>query len=217
MRGTLIASWVLLSGMAPPPESVAAPGDEAGFNQHVQAALSSLERSPDERIRRLYAAVLAAPVTIWIRPITDDRATWHRDGDRSRPHTEPAAQPANGGSRASRGPVVYLPPDAADPEGRRWQRGALVHELVHALDLANRRYHRDSMVRERRAVFMQNLWMDGLGYKLRSDYHGRFATLDYQDAKRRGATEELLRYVFTRSDFPAAPAMTATEPSDDRE
>jgi hypothetical protein len=57
-------------------------------------------------------------------------------------------------------------------------------------------------VRERRAVFMQNVWRAHLGRKLPTDYHGRFATLDYQDAARRGAVGELARYIFTRSDFP---------------
>ena len=73
----------------------------ATFDRRVQEALAILARSEDPAIRELHAAVVAAPVTIKVRPITDDRATWHADGDRLRGHTEPVdARPKNEG-RAS--------------------------------------------------------------------------------------------------------------------
>ena len=79
------------------------------------------------------------------------------------------------------------------------------HELVHAHDIAYGQYARENPVRERRAVFMQNVWRARLGTPLRPTYHGRFDTLDYQDALRRGTLSELEDYIFNRSDFPPPP------------
>jgi len=95
--------------------------------------------------------------------------------------------------------------DALDPGGPRWRSGLLIHELVHALDLVTGRYNRDYSVRERRAVFMQNVWRLHVGSKLRVSYHGDFATLDYQYAARHGTITEYANYIFTRADFPKPP------------
>ena len=188
------------------------------FHRRVQAALTILERSEDPPIRRLHAAVVASPATIMIRPITNDRATWHPDGDRTRGHTEPTdSRPRSEGRTKPTNAIIYVPPDAVEPGSAHWKNGLLVHELVHALDLASGHYHRDSTVRERRAVFLQNVWRARLGYKLRTAYHGRFATVDYQDASRRGTVDELVRYIFTGSDFPppaSAGHLEATEEND---
>lgn len=179
---------------------------DTAFSQRIQAALAILERSQDASIRQLHAAVVASPATILIRPITDDPATWHADGDRNRSHTEPAdAAPKSRGRAKPTGAIIYITPDVVDPDRNRWKSGVLAHELVHALDLAYGRYHRDYTVRERRAVLLQNVWRARLGYPLRTTYHGRFSTLDYQDAMGRGTLAELVLYVFTRPDFPHPP------------
>ena len=46
----------------------------------------------------------------------------------------------------------------------------------------------------------------GTGHPLRTSYHQRFPTLDYQEAVRKGAIDEYARYIFTRNDFPEPPA-----------
>ena len=188
------------------------PGDST-FSRRLQAALATLERA-DAPIRRLHTAVMAAPATITIRPITDDRATWHPDGDRNRGHTDPDdGRPKSDGRTTPTNAIIYVPPDVVETRSTHWKDGLLVHELVHALDLAYGRYDRSDRVRERRAVFFQNVWRAGLRYKLRTAYHGRFATLDYQEAVRLGTLADLERYIFTRSDFPPPPSGSRANPS----
>ena len=173
------------------------------FYEKLQAALAALERSGDPHIRRLHAAVVAAPGTITFRQMTDDPGTWSNDGDSNRGHTEPNdSRPKREGRTKPTNATVFLPQSAVEPGTPRWKSGLLVHELVHALDLASGRYNRDYIVRERRAVFMQNIWRQHVGYKLRVSYHGQFDTMDYQDASRSGATADCLRYIFTTADFP---------------
>jgi hypothetical protein len=155
-------------------------------------------------LRRLLEAVRASPAAIRIRPITDDRATWSSDGDRSRGHTEPDdRRPKREGRSRPADATVFIPPDAVDPGASHWRTGVLVHELTHALDLANGRYSPEVTVRERRATFMQNAWRHHIGSGARTSYHGQFPTLDYQEAVRTKSVDEYARYIFTRSDFPA--------------
>jgi hypothetical protein len=180
------------------------PGFQHRFDEQVNAALASLARSEDAPIRQLHEAVVSSPATIVIRPITNDRSTWHSSGDPDRRHTEPA----DGGSKATgrrkpTGAIVYIQVVDVDSRSAIWNQGVLVHELVHAVDLAYGRYHPDDTVRERRAVFLQNVWRARFGNSLRSTYHGHFATTDYQDAKRRGMLNEYARYIFTRADLPS--------------
>jgi len=208
MRGAANTLLLLLPGLlwAGVVIDIPAVSGHSTFNQQVTAALAILGRSQDAPIRQLHAAVVASPATIVIRPITDDPATWHDPSDRRRRHTEPV----DGGAKASgrtkpTGAIVYILPDDVDPRSSAWKQGDLVHELVHALDLAYGRYHRDDTVRERRAVFLQNVWRARLGAQLRTTYHGRFATMDYQDASRRGTLSELAQCIFTQSDLPRAP------------
>jgi hypothetical protein len=70
------------------------------------------------------------------------------------------------------------------------------------MDLACGRSHPDGAVRERRAVWIQNLWRDRLGQPLRTSYHGAFATLDYQFAARRGLQARYEERLFNANDFP---------------
>jgi hypothetical protein len=105
---------------------------------------------------------------------------------------------------------VFVPPNAVDPANSH-KAGVFVHELTHAIDLAYGRYNKTATVRERRAVFMQNVWRARIGNTLRTSYHDSFPTLDYQEAVRKGAVDEYARYIFTRSDFPEPPAASAAE------
>ena len=182
------------------------------FHERLRKAVASLATAADPTIRRLHAAASAAPGRITFRPITDDRRTWASDGDRDRGHTEPAdGRPKQEGRTRPTGAIIHLPPWGVDMASKRWSNGLLVHELTHALDLATGRYHPDNRVRERRAVFIQNLWRDRVGAALRVDYHGYFPTLDYQEAKRQRRIDEYVGYVFTRNDFPETHANAVEE------
>ena len=186
------------------------PGAEARFLQQLEAALGELAKSKEPLLKRLYEAAQASPAAIRIRPITDDRATWHPDGNRTRGHADPDdKRPKHEGRSKPADATVFIPPGAVDPTASHWRSGVLVHELTHALDLANGRYSPDLSVRERRATFMQNVWRNQIGSGARTSYHGRFPTLDYQEAVRTKSIEEYARYLFTRSDFPAPPGASA--------
>ena len=180
------------------------------FYDKLRNALSLLERSDDPQIRRLHAAVVTAPGRISFRQMTDDPATWSNDGDPDRGHTEPVdGRPKREGRTKPTDCTIYVMQSAVEPGSSRWKSGLLVHELVHALDLATGRYNRNWILRERRAVFVQNIWRTHVGFRLRDSYHGKIPTLDYQLASRRGSIPEYLDYVYTRNDFPKAPAAAA--------
>ncbi|MBP8309347.1 MAG: hypothetical protein KAY46_18885 [Burkholderiaceae bacterium] len=206
LLGLTLAAGLALT--APPTLAVlvtdAPPGSrETQFHQRLSAALSELAKSRDPLLRELLAAVKASPGRIVVRPLTDDPATWSSDGDRDRAHTEPAdRRPKRIGRSAPTDAIVFLNRDAVDEGSSHWRGGVLVHELTHALDLSTGRYNADVRVRERRAVFMQNVWRQRVGYPLRASYHGRFATLDYQVASKHGEIAEFGRYLFTGPDFP---------------
>ncbi|MBI4526795.1 MAG: hypothetical protein HY695_23610 [Deltaproteobacteria bacterium] len=186
------------------------------FHRQLRTALALLERSDEPHIRLLYAAVVTAPGTITFRQMTDDRATWSRDGDPNRGHTQPSdSRPKRQGRTKPTNATIFIPESAVKPDSARWKGGLLVHELVHALDLASGRYNRDYTVRERRAVFVQNIWRHHVGYRLRVSYHGAFATMDYQFASERGAIAEYMNFILRRNDFPEPPpAVPAGRPAD---
>jgi hypothetical protein len=190
-----------------PPAAV----DEPRFYEQLRAMLVELSRSEDPILRRLHETARASPAAIRVRPMTDDRSTWNSDGSRTRAHTEPDdRQPKSAGRDKPSDATIFLPPEAVEPGKGFWKSGTLVHELTHAIDLANGRYNPAVAIRERRATFMQNVWRGHTGAALRTSYHGRFPTLDYQEALRRGALEEYARYIFTRSDFPGPPGASQT-------
>jgi len=210
-----VAACIVLASLARPARALLmldAPRALTGSRHHafyeqLRQSLAVLAESPQPHVRQLLAAVAAAPAAVTFRPVTDDPATWASDGDRERGHTQPVdGRPKNEGRTRPTGADVYLPPWSVDMRTPRWHDGLLVHELVHALDLTTGHYHPDVRVRERRAVFMQNLWRDSTGTPLHGSYHGEFPTLDYQEAKREGRIEEYAAYVFHRSDFPHTPA-----------
>jgi hypothetical protein len=190
--------------------------DEPRFYEQLRTMLIEFSRSKDPFIRRLYETAKASPGTIHIRPITDDRSTWNSDGTRTRGHTDPDdRRPKSEGRSTPSDATIYVPPEAVEPGKGFWKSGTLVHELTHAIDLANGRYNAKVTIRERRATFMQNIWRSHSGAALRTSYHDRFPTLDYQEAVRRGALEEYARDIFTRSDFPKPPAASATAATKD--
>ena len=180
------------------------------FYDKLRNALAMLERSDDPRIRQLHAAVVAAPGRISFRQMTDDPATWANDGDPDRGHTEPVdGRPKREGRTKPTDCIIYVMQSAVEPGSSRWKSGLLVHELVHALDFATGRYNRNWTLRERRAVFVQNVWRAHVGFRLRDSYHGKIPTLDYQFASQRGSVAEYLDYLYSRNDFPAAPPAAA--------
>ena len=182
------------------------PGAPPSFKAQTEALLEVLRTSPDAPVRELYARVAAAPVPITIRPVTDDSSTWHKDGDRTRSHTEPLRRlPKERRGKEPTGSTVFLNPESVQPGSKRWRSGVFVHELVHAMDFAYGRRDPDTSVRERRAVILQNVWRARQGRGLRSSYHDRFATLDYQHWRAQGRLDELYRYLFRRADLPPPP------------
>jgi hypothetical protein len=178
--------------------------NEPRFYEHLRTTLEEFSGSKDPLIRRLYETAKASLAAIHIRPMTDDRSTWNADGTRTRGHTDPDDKQSKGlGRDKPSDATVYLPPDAVEPGNEHWKSGTLAHELTHAIDLANGRYNKDVKIRERRATFMQNVWRGShSGFAIRTSYHGRFPTLDYQEAMRTGKMDEYARYIFTRSDLP---------------
>ena len=177
--------------------------EEPRFYEQLRVLVEEFEQSKDPHVRRLVEAAKASPAKIRIRPMTDDRSTWNSDGTRTRAHTEPDdKQPKSQGRDKPSDATIFLPPDAVEPGKVHWKSGTLAHELTHAVDLANGRYNPVVAVRERRATFMQNVWRVHTGYALRTSYHERFPTLDYQHAVKSDSVEEYARYIFTRSDFP---------------
>lgn len=141
--------------------------------------------------------------TIRITPITDNPSTWHANGKKSRSHTEALDSQRRGTERnTSTNSVIYINENRITLNHKTYKSGTLIHELVHALDLANGKYHRDYSIREKRAVFFQNIWRQSHGKKLRSDYHGRFKTLEYQNAVASGKVKQFVKHYFVNNDLP---------------
>lgn len=191
--------------LTPPPE--ASDPQHKAFYANLAEAIQAVAKHDDPILRKLHAEAVAAPATIVFRPITDDRTTWASDGDRERGHTERAdRRKKRQGASHPVGATIYLPPWAVEKSNRRFGSGTLVHEMTHALDLAAGRYSPVAALRERRAVFIANIWREHAGYRLRGSYHGQFPTPDYQAAKQAGRIADYAAYVFTRADFPDIPA-----------
>jgi hypothetical protein len=181
-------------------------GDTA-FRAAVTAQIDSLRASDAPVLRKLIEVVSACPAMVEIRPMTDDPSTWHEDGSRDRGHADPAdRKPKRLGRDRPTDSWLYIPPSAVQPQSRLWKSGVFVHELTHSMDLSCGRYHREGSVRERRAVWVQNYWRHRLGgVALRDDYHGQFATIDFQEGLRKRTLADYEPFLFTRSDFPQPP------------
>lgn len=182
------------------------------FYKKLHAALTKFEQSGDPNIQRLHAAVVAARGTINFREMTEDKTTWSSDGDSDRGHTEPTdGRPKREGRTKPVNATIFIPKSALESGGPRWNSGLLAHELVHALDLTTGRYNSDYTIRERRATFIQNIWRHHVSSPLRTTYHGKFPTMDYQYASKQGSIAEYADYIFTRADFPKRSTETPPE------
>jgi hypothetical protein len=194
----------------PPPEA-SAPAHRA-FYVGLRKAVADLASFDDPTVRRVYAAAMASPGAIVFRPITADPSTLATDNDPDRGHTEPAdGRPKRDGRSRPADAVIFLPMWGVE-QGKRAGSGLLLHELVHALDMTTGRYSPDNRTRERRAVFVQNAWRARVRYELRTNYHGYFRTLYYQESRRTGRFDEYAEYLFTRNDFPDTAANNASTP-----
>lgn len=151
----------------------------------------------------LISAVERSQKRIFIKPITDDKSTWHYSGKKSRSHTEALDNKKRGSERNTpTDAVIFINQNRITQTHKTYNSGTLIHELVHALDLASGNYHKDYKVRERRAIFFQNIWRSLHGKSLRTNYHDRFATLDYQNAKRDNQLENFIQYYFRHNALP---------------
>ncbi len=205
-RCAVLFAALLLPSAAAAALKVEAPNDAAGraFKAEVAGLLAALKGSKGKTLKRLVAAAESAPADIVIRLVTDDPATWLHGVDRSSAHAAPDDGLPYGRARVKpTRAIVFTPAAYVDPKNVQWKSGVLVHELLHAIDLANGRFSGKDSVRERRAVFIQNMWRDEFGYPLRNDYHGKYDTHDYEDAKAHGRLEEVAERIFTGSDFPS--------------
>ena len=141
--------------------------------------------------------------TITIKPITNDQSTWHKSGKKSRSHTKALDNKNRGSERNSAtNSIIYINTNRVTQSHKSYRSGTLVHEIVHALDLARGNYHSDYSIREKRAVFFQNIWRNSHSKKLRTDYHGRFETKEYQNAKKSGQLSKFVNYYSKNNDVP---------------
>jgi len=82
--------------------------------------------------------------------------------------------------------IIYINTNRITRTHKTYNSGTLIHEIVHATDLANGNYHSSYPIREKRAVFFQNIWRNTHSKELRTSYHGRFETNEYQKSKNAG-------------------------------
>jgi hypothetical protein len=153
--------------------------------------------------RNLIEALEQSPMLVRIKPITSDPETWHRNGESTRSYTRQLrSRKDRNNKRQLAGAVIYLNENRVSRSSRSYFRGTLIHELVHALDLVSGRYHEDVVVREKRAVFFQNIWRQAYDRPLRSSYHRKFATLEYQQAIESGQVKRFIDHFYRYSDLP---------------
>lgn len=153
--------------------------------------------------RELIEALERSPMVLRIKPITSDPDTWHRNGDPTRSHTRRLR--ARSGKKKKHhtvGAVIHINEKRVSRSNGSYTRGTLIHELVHALDLVSGRYHDDVVIREKRAVFFQNIWRQAHDKALRTHYHSKFDTLEYQQAADRGEISRFVDYYFKYNDLP---------------
>ncbi len=174
------------------------PAFKAKVEQHLVEAkvkspyLSALITAAERSKRRVY-----------IKPITNDKSTWHYSGKKSRSHTEALDNKKRGAQRNTpTDAVIFINKNRITREHKTYKSGTLIHEFVHAVDLIGGKYHGDYKIRERRAIFFQNIWRSLHGKTLRADYHDRFKTLDYQNALRENSLEKFVNDYFSSNALP---------------
>lgn len=162
----------------------------------------------DARSSSSYLAILIQNIensysTITVKPITDNPSTWHTSEDKSRSHTKALDNKSRGTERnTATNSIIYINAHRITQTHKTYNSGTLIHELVHAYDLANGQYHSDYPIREKRAVFFQNIWRDTHSKELRAEYHGRFETNEYQEAKKLGKLNQFVKYYYAHNDVP---------------
>ena len=202
-RRVSLVCLLLLSVLFP----VAAQADiviqgSSDFRAKVRYCLQDAKGS-SATLRKLVNAARHSSSDISIRAITDDRATWHASGKKSRSHTEADDKLARGSQRDRPvDAIIYINVKRITPSHKSYKSGVLVHELAHAVDLAEGRYHGDYRIREKRAVFFQNDWRKNHGKALRKDYHGRFSTQEYQQYSAKGRVNDFVEYYLKNNDLP---------------
>jgi hypothetical protein len=159
--------------------------------------LKELETASDP-LRQLVAKARQAPRDITVFPITDDKKTWHWDGDRTRSHTDPIDKRRGPRKTKVAARIFLYPPRVLQHP----QRATLAHELTHAIDYTYALHQEGTQIQERRAAFFENAWRDLHGQKLRRLYHGRFPVTDYQIAKAAGRIPEYVTHILSKDGFP---------------
>lgn len=172
------------------------------FKRKVNANLSEANSS-SIYLAKLIQSIKSSPSTITIKPITNDQSTWHKSGKKSRSHTKALDSKSRGAARNTpTNSIIFINTKRITKTHKTYNSGTLIHEIAHASDLANGKYHGDYPIREKRAVFFQNIWRDAYSKKLRTDYHGRFETIEYQNAKKSEKLKQFVNYYFAHNDIP---------------
>jgi hypothetical protein len=186
---TLLHAGLIIEGSREFKEKVNSNLIEAkNCSPHLAALIENIEKSS---------------TTITITPITSDRLTWHKSGDRSRSHTEALDEKSRGAARnIGTNSIIYINIKRITPTRIPYNSGVLIHELVHAYDLSVGKYHSSYRIREKRAIFFQNIWRDAHSETLRADYHCRFKTNEYLEAKKAGTIKKFVKYCFEHNDIP---------------
>ncbi|NOQ14432.1 MAG: hypothetical protein GQ583_08160 [Methyloprofundus sp.] len=172
------------------------------FKGKVKINLSEAKNS-SRYLFQLINSLQKSSSTITIQAITNEESTWHKSGQRSRSHTEALDNKRRSDARSSAtNSIIYMNENRVNQTHRSYNSGTLIHELVHAHDLAYGKYNSNYTIREKRAVFFQNIWRDTHSKTLRTDYHERFETNEYQNAKQAGKLNKFVNYYFTHNDIP---------------
>jgi len=167
-------------------------GDLRGreFERNVIAGLIAM-RDKSPYLAQLLKAAQDAPFPIIVRPTMEDPSTFFGT-EPYRAHAQ-AAGPLSISRDGVRGypAAIYLTLMNVNPYGSYSKRGTLPHELVHAVDLTYGRLNPDRIVRERRAVFMENVWREAHAWRISERYFdgktASFETLEYPRPKKKGA------------------------------
>lgn len=174
----------------------------SGFKAKVNTNLAEARRS-SPHLSKLIQNIERSSSTITIKPVTNDKSTWHKSGKKSRSHTKAQDNLSRGAARNSAtDSIIYINTNRITQTHKSYTSGTLIHELVHAHDLANGKYHGTYPVREKRAVFFQNIWRDSHSRALREDYHGRFETGEYRKARQSGNIDTFVYHFFEYNNTP---------------
>ena len=172
------------------------------FKNKVNNCLNDAKNS-SVYLQKLVNSAKNEGASITVKPITNDKSTWHKSGKKSRSHTKAKDALSRGAQRnRATDSIIYINVNRITQSHKSYKSGTFIHEIVHAVDLARGNYNKDYSLREKRAVFFQNIWRQKHSKELRKDYHGRFKTLEYQKRFANGGIDEFVNYYFNNSDIP---------------